>query len=331
MTASFVSFFESSASALDGKERSVTVTDFRGKALTVKNPAERIVCLIESALSGLYMLGAGERVVGISTNVYQGSVYRYYAELDQRIRDKKIPAPGNWDFVNIESVVALKPDLVIIWADQRESIKSLEDRGIPVYGVFIRSKEDVYREILDLGKLTGARARAEELVSFTKGEIERFRKRIATIPASHRPTVYYMWAQSNLETSCNNSTVNDLIELAGGRNVCASIDREHVVVKLENVLVWNPEVIVMWFNERKDPSDIIGDHQWRTVRAVKDGRVHEFPEVFLCDLWTLKLLFAVKMVAKWCHPVLFHDIDLDLEKKKMLKHLYGKDLITRAY
>lgn len=305
---------------------SITVTDFRQKKLVLEKPAERIVCLIESALSGLYMLGAEKSIVGISTNIYQGSVYPYYADMDQRIKDKKIPAPGNWDFVSIESVIALRPDLVIIWADQKESIRALEDRGISVYGVFITRKEDVYKEILDFGSLTGTRTRAEELVSIAKGEIERFRKRILSVPHLQRPSVYYMWAQGNLETSCGDSTVNDLIDLAGGRNVCASIAKEHVVVKLENILAWNPDVIVMWYNEKKDPSDILKDNQWKTVKAVKSGRVHEFPDVFTCDLWTLKFHFAVKMVAKWSHPLLFRDIDLEVEKREMMKKLYRKEI-----
>ena len=62
----------------------VVVTDFRGKEIRLEKPAERIICLLESALSGIYMLGAEERLVGISTNVYQESVYPYYAAMDER-------------------------------------------------------------------------------------------------------------------------------------------------------------------------------------------------------------------------------------------------------
>ncbi len=301
----------------------IRVTDFRGKQLQLIRPAQRIVCLIESALTGLYMLGVEAQVVGISTNIYQGGVYSYYATMDERIRERKLPTPGNWDFVNIESVIALKPDLVIIWAKQTESIAVLEERGIPVYGVFLKHKEDVYEEIRALGKLTGTEKRAVELIRYTREEIGRFEKRAIKIPPRERPGVYYMWAQGNLETSGGGSTVDDLIRLAGGRNVCASIHQEHTVISLEKVLSWNPEVIVMWYNERKDPPDILKDPQWRTIKAVKDKRVHEFPEIFLCDLWTLKFQFAVKMVAKWCHPLVFSDMDLEMEKRKMLKRLYG--------
>jgi iron complex transport system substrate-binding protein len=75
---------------------------------------------------------------------------------------------------------------------------------------------------------------------------------------------------------------------------------------------------------KKDPGDIILDPQWKRIKAVRDGRVHEFPEVFWCDLWTLKFLYAVKLTAKWVHPELFRDINLEQEKKKMMKFLYGK-------
>lgn len=302
----------------------IKVNDFRGKTLIFKKPVERIVCLIESALSGLYMLGAEKYIVGISTNVYHGNVYPYYSALDPRIRNRTIPSPGNWDFVNIESVVALKPDVVIIWSNQTESISALEERGIKVFGVFINRKEDVYREILELGKLTGKINRAKEIIEYTKKEIERFYLRVSEIPFSKRQKVYYMWAQSNLDTSCVGSTVHDLITLAGCRNVCDSIKSEHITVNFEKIISWNPDLIIMWYNEKKNPSDIINDTQWKILKAVKQKKVFEFPEIFLCDLWTLKFVYAVKMVAKWAYPELFKDIDLEKEKISMLQKLYNR-------
>ena len=272
------------------------------------------------------MLGAEKQVIAVSANIYNSSVNTWYAALDDRIRQKKLPAPGNWDFVSLESVVALKPDLVIIWAQQTESIAALEARGIPVYGVFLTGWEDVYKEMRDLGNLTGSGKRASEVVAYTRGEVDRFARRIAALPADKHPGVYYMWAQGNLETSCGGSTVDDLITLSGGRNVCGSIKSEHLVANMEKVLGWNPDMIVMWYNERKNPVDIIADPQWQSIRAVKNRRVHEFPEPFLCDLWTLKFQFAVKTVAKWANPELFKDVDLEKEKQTMLFKLYGRKI-----
>ena len=138
-----------------GKNNSIKVIDFRGVEVSLEKPATRIVCLIESALSGLYMLNADNKVIAVPANIYSESVYSQYAAIDERIKYKKLPAPGNWDFVNLESVVALQPDLVIIWSSQKESIEAIEDQGIPVYGVSLQSISDVYKEIADLGQLTG--------------------------------------------------------------------------------------------------------------------------------------------------------------------------------
>lgn len=304
--------------------RTITVTDFRGRQIVLSNPAKRIVCLIESALSGLYMLGAEQRLVGVSTNIYQEDVFRYYEQMDGRIRSRMLPAAGNWDFVNVEQVLALKPDLVVIWAHQSEAIEALEERGVPVFGVFIRSFDDIYSEMLALGELTGTRDRAAELVSFTKTALSDLFAEASAFPRATRTRVYYMWAQGELETSGKPSTVNELIDLARGENVSGAINQEHVVVNMERILVWDPEVIVMWPDSRKHPADVLGNPAWRNVRAVKEGRVHQFPEVFSCDLWTLKFQHAVRMVAKWCYPDSFRDVDLEAEKTRLLRALYGE-------
>lgn len=304
----------------------ITVTDFRGRTLTLKKPVQRIVCLIESALSGLYMLHVQDRVVGVSTSAYGESVFPFYASLDERMRSRSIPAPGNWDFVNIESVMAIEPDLVIIWSHQIESIRALESRGIPVYGVFIRKFSDVYTEILDLGILTGQQNRAKQLVEYTKKQIHRFSGRVRSLVAGDRVSVYYMWAQGELETSGSDSTVDEMISLAGATNICGDIPQEHLIINMEMILAKNPQVIVMWYNERMDPEDILHNPRWRAIRAVQNGRVHELPSVFTCDLWTLKFQYAVKMTSKWCYPETFGSIDLDAERKDMFKELYGRGI-----
>lgn len=310
---------------LSWASKEIKVTDFRGKELVFNKPVTRIICLIESGLSAIYMLGQEKKVIAVSTNVYTGDVYRYYAAIDERIKNKKLPAPGNWDFVNIESVVALKPDIVIIWSNQTETIKSLEERGIPVFGVFIHRFEDVYNEIIQLGRLTSSEKRADEIIKYTKQELANFQKRIQKIPESARQKAYFMWAQSNLNTSCRESSVNDLLLIAGCNNVCPFPD-EHAVVSMEQIIKWNPDIVIMWLNNKKDPVDIINDPKWRTINAVKNKKVYELPEIFLYDLWTLKFQYAVKMTAKWAYPELFKDLDMAKERDKMLGVLYFNKL-----
>jgi iron complex transport system substrate-binding protein len=297
----------------------ISVTDFRGETLVFEKPVSRVVCLIESALSGLYMLGAADVIVGIPVDVYNTSVFNYYSELDPRIKDRSLSSPGNWDFINIESVLALQPDLVILWASQTESIAAIEARGIPVYAVMIHNFSDVHKEISDFGILTGKRERAEELFDYMDSSL--------VILAEHRKgiqeekSVYFMWAQSPLETSGTNSTVNELIQLAGCRNACP-FEEEHLTVNIEHIIDWNPDCILMWYNEKLDPVDVMQMPAFKNLNAVVNGQVFEIPSVFQCDFWTLKYLYAVRFLMVNVYPELSGVLNIDEAMKEMFEKFY---------
>jgi iron complex transport system substrate-binding protein len=297
----------------------IVVSDARGRKLSFAAPVRRVVCLIESALSGFFMLGAGDRVVGVSEQVF-GSSFDWYARLDDRIRDHRLSVPGNWDFASLESITALRPDLVIMWAAQRESITALEERGIPVFGVFVASEDDLFREIAAFGALTGTEERAKVLLDWARAESARLSARVSARPAID---VFYMWPGGELETSCGPSMVDVVLRLAGGRNVCASLGREHVAVNPERLLFWDPAALVLWPSSQRRPQDVLADRRWQTLRAVRNGVVFELPEPFLADQWTLKYLHGAKVVAKRLHPEALGDLDLDADARTMLRFLYG--------
>ncbi|MFV0600724.1 MAG: ABC transporter substrate-binding protein [Brachymonas sp.] len=305
-----------------GSSTLVSVTDFRGVSLNLKKPAQRVVCLLESALSGLYMLGAQHSLVGVPANVYSGDVAPHYAMLDSRLANKGIETPGNWDFMSLEKVIALKPDVAILWAQQREGIAALEARGIPVYGVFIDSLRDLEKEINDFAFLTGTENRAKALLEYTQAEVQSITALTANIPAEKRPKVYFAWGQGMLETACKGSIVNDLIHLAGGINTCVE-QIEHGKPSLESILKWNPDVIMLWPSKRRSVVSVLDDEQWRNVSAIRNRRVYELPEVFFSDLWTLKFQFVLRLMAHWLHPsIISRPPDADLRKGAFSK-LYG--------
>lgn len=305
------------------KAEQFEVTDFRGKTIKIRKPVNRVICLIESALSGIYMLKAEEKIVGISTNVYTGDVFSQYKILDERIKDKKLTAPGNWDFGNLESIIALKPDLVIIWSEQRELIENIEKHNIPVYGVFIKSIDDIFKEIRDFGKIFDREKRADELIRMVKNEIEQTKKKSSGI--KNRKKVYFMWAQSILDTSCGDSIVNEIIEIAGGINVCKDIKKEHIVVNVETLKGWNPDVIVMWFNEKKDPTHILNEPLLKGINAIKNKQVYEYENIFYYDMWTLKFVYAIKAISNYLYPETFR-YDLKSEKERLMRIFYNKEL-----
>jgi iron complex transport system substrate-binding protein len=303
----------------NSREPTYTVTDFRGKTLEFHQPVKRMVCLIESALSGIYMLGGEEVLVGIPGDIYRDHIFFYYSQLDPRIEKKEIPTPGNWDFVSIEEVVSLQPELVIIWASQTEAIAALEQFHIPVYGVMIHSFEDVFKEISDLGMLLDRENRADSLMEFTRNKLAG-----SKIHNTGREPVsaYFMWAQGINETSGINSTVNEIFQFAGLRNV-VDLEQEHVRVSIEKIIDWNPETIFMWYNEKLDPTDVLGNPLLQQVEAIKNKKVYELPDPFLCDFWTLKFLYTVKLVADWSYP---EQTKNPVDSIDIFSILYGKPL-----
>ncbi|MEN2985971.1 MAG: ABC transporter substrate-binding protein [Thermodesulfovibrionaceae bacterium] len=315
---------------IDIANAQIVVKDFRGKIIHLDKPVERVVCLIESALTGIYMLKQGHKVVGIPTNVYTEGFYysdtfKYYALLDERIREKKIPAVGNWEFVNVEKVLSLKPDLIIIWANQRDTIEILERLGIPVYGVFITKIDDILKEIRDFGILFNAKKRAEELIRYIKEEIRKIEEIAKKIKSKKR--IYFSWAQhSFLQTSCGGSIVDEIINTIGAINVCGNIKAESQNLTMEKLILLNPDIIIMWYSKTLKLENIKKNKQYKIINAIKNEAVYQFDDTFFFDLWTLKFLYSMKFIAKVSYPE-YYKFELAKEKQRIMRLLYDKDLI----
>ncbi|MCB2220981.1 MAG: ABC transporter substrate-binding protein [Bacteroidetes bacterium] len=297
----------------------IQVTDFRGQKLQLEQPAQKVVCLIESALSGIYMLGQQESVVGVPGDVYRGENWDRYADLDIRIKNKSLPTPGNWDFVSLEQVVGLEPDLVIIWSSQIQAIENIERFDIPVYAVMLHDIDDVFKEISDLGKLFGREERASELIGFTKAELGKLKQIQIT---KNRKTAYFMWAQGINETSGSNSMVESLFQLAGVKNACELPD-EHVTINIEKLYDWDPDMIVMWYNEKLNPADVISNPLLKGLKAVQNENVYELPSAFECDFWTLKFLYSSQLVHFWAYGNT--DMSSEPAADAMLQFLYNNN------
>lgn len=305
-----------------GQESEIKIKDFRGKSISLQQPANRIVCLLESALSGLYMLQAKEQVCGVPAQVYQSHLIQYYSKLDERITNESLPAPGNWDFISLERIIASKPDIVILWASQSEDLQSIEACGIPVYAVEINSFNDLKKEITDLGKICGKQQRADTLLTYSQKIIQNLKTNISAL-SKDKSSAYFMWTQGLLESSGSSSTVQEMFNLSSINNIVQS-PMEHVVINIENLIQWNPDLIFMWYNDRMDPQDVLNDPRLSLINAVKNKKVFELPSAFYCDFWTLKYIYVVHLISEWSYPELKENSELT--KESIMLHLYGKNI-----
>jgi len=189
---------------------------------------------------------------------------------------------GRGNTANVEVVLAAKPDVIVDYGAVTPTFASLAQRvqeqtGIPYVlldGAFDRMPESIRA----FGEIAGARDAAERLAQHAERTLADVARSVDAIPLAQRPRVYYGRGPRGLETGLAGSINVESLERAGGVNVAAELGRGGLAqVSLEQVLRWNPEVIVT-----TDPNflaSVRGDASWRGIAAVRSGRVHLAPAV----------------------------------------------------
>ena len=187
---------------------------------------------------------------------------------------------GRGNTANVEVVIAARPDLVFDYGAITPTYVSLADRvqaqtGIPY--VLLDGDFDRMAESLGaFGRIVGEDAAGEALARYAHELIADVSLRVARIPAAQRPRVYYGRGPRGLDTGLAGSINMESIEQVGAVNVAAELGKGGLVqVSVEQVLRWNPDVIVtidpnFFASVRRDPL-------WRELAAVKSGRVHLAP------------------------------------------------------
>lgn len=188
---------------------------------------------------------------------------------------------GRGNSANLEAVLQLKPDLIVDAGSTGRTYVELAERvqgqtGIP-YALLDGRFGAIPESYRILGRLTGRSERAETLATWCETTMATIRGRIAGIPADKRPSVYYARGPRGLETGLGGSINVETLSFLGARNVADQPGAGLAQVSLEQVLAWDPEVIVtidLAFSER-----VRQDQAWAGVRAVKAGRVHLSPKI----------------------------------------------------
>ena len=186
---------------------------------------------------------------------------------------------GRGNTANLESVLALKPDLILDVGSTTPTFASLaarvqEQTGIP-YALLDGRFDATASTYRLLGALT--RRDAEPLAAYTEKMLETIAARINRVPQEERPRVYYARGPRGLETGLGGSINVETIEYLGARNVAAERQGGLATVSIEQVLVWNPQVIVTI--DRDFAAGVQNDPQWKQVEAVSAGRVHLSPKL----------------------------------------------------
>jgi ABC-type Fe3+-hydroxamate transport system substrate-binding protein len=237
--------------------------DASGVEVALPRPPRRIVSLIPSTTEILCALGLAEALVGITV---------YCVEPRDVVRGKtRIGGEKDPDLAKIR---ALEPELVVanVEENRREDIDQLRAWSIPVWVTFPRTVVEGISLIGELGELTGAAARAREMLQ----ELEPLRARVERARA-RRPAVsvfYPIWRGPYM-TINGDTYIHDMLRLCGGRNIFADRPERYPTVTLDDVAARRPEVILLPdepFRFRRAHLEDFAAYQ--EVPAVRDGRIH---------------------------------------------------------
>ena len=218
---------------------------------------------------------------------------------------------GRGNTANVEVVLQAKPDFIIDYGTVSPTLASLADRVQAQTGIsYVLLDGDFDRmteAIREVGKIANEEKRAESLARYTQEAVSDIRQRVARIPASRRPRVYYGRGPQGLNTGLAGSINVESIEQLGAVNVAAELGRGGLVqVSIEQVLRWNPDFVITI-----DPNfyAMARNHPlWRDVPAVRAGRFHLAPNVpfgWIDFPPSINRLIGLRWLARILYPEAF--------------------------
>ena len=254
-----------------------TVTDAAGRNVAVPAKVARVFPAGPPAAILLYTLAPDLLIGWPRANRVEECVYML-PEICARPEVGRITGRGNT--ANLETVLAQKPDLILDVGSTSATFVSLADRvqeqtGIP-YALLDGRFAGIAGTYRTLGELTGRADDADKLARYAEDALKTILGRIDPIAITARPRVYYARGPRGLATGLGGSINVETIEMLG-RNVAGETQGGLANVSIEQILVWDPEVIVTI--DQEFAANVRNDPSWAAVKAVRDNRVHLSPKM----------------------------------------------------
>ena len=307
----------------------LVITDSLNRKVTLPSRVERILSLQPEITRIIVALGGGEKLVGLD----------YFLHLYDPLfkiafpKARTLPAvSARTAAVNIEMAMRLNPDVIFTHPEDFEIPDTLQSKmRKPVLALSsMGSFDKLLEEMILVGEAIGRSERARELIRCFNEKCDRIRSAVALLPKENRPRVYLsFWGLLN-KTPIFYEPVNT----AGGINLAegllpSALGTIGTVVKLEQILRWNPDIILIHGNfppkERVvSVEGILKDTRLSSVKAVREKRV--FYTFGFWNWWDpAQVLLETLYLARLFYPSKFQDLDIEKEGNEIFKKFYGID------
>ncbi len=261
-----------------------------GRTVKVPEQPRRIVALIPSLTEIVFDLGRGDLLVGAT---------QYAKEPPEAAN---LPRVGSYLHLDIERIVALQPDLCLAVRDGNPEhlIKRIEKLGIPVFAFDSQDLPEIIESVKIMGNLLHSNDRATEIIRQMQLKIDIVEKRVQSIKV--RPGVFFQIDANPIVSAGQNTFIDRLITMAGGRNFAAG-STTYPRYSWEDILVMQPEVVIIASMAGGYTKEQLKEAwtKWPQIPAVKTGRIHVV-DADLFDRPVPRLADGLVALANLLHP-----------------------------
>jgi iron complex transport system substrate-binding protein len=267
------------------------MTDEAGRRVVIPAHIERVVSLAPNLTEIVYAVGAGKLLVGDTSYC------------DYPPEAKEVAKVGDTMTPNIESIIALRPQLVLVsTASQLEAFtRQMEQHAIPIYVTDPHDLEGVFRTIQTLGEILGEKDRAAQLVNELRGRESAVE---AAVKSSKPVKVFYQVSAKPLYTAGRDSYITDVIRRAGGQSVTADVAGAWPKYSDESALASEPEAIIMASFDSMSKDALEVADSLKKSPAAKNGRVYGINGDYLSRPGP-RLVNGLEEIARKLHPDAF--------------------------
>lgn len=313
------------------KPQTKTITDITGKKVEVPLKITRIADSWQAHNEVVTMLGAGDKIVAtVLTQKSRPWLYKVNPQMNNAIT--VFNSDGT---ANTEELVKTKPDIVFMPLNEKNGNK-VSELGIPT----VQLNFTDFNGLKDCFKLTGdilgsdAKKRADKYISYLDSKLNMITKITSTIPKDQKPKVLHVTSLAPLTVDGSNTIIDAWIQAAGGINAAADVKGNNKQVSPEQMLQWNPDVIILSSNTlmknangKEIMNTLLQDTTWQKVNAVKSGKVYFNPDgAFYWDRYSAEEALQIQWAAKTLHPDKFQNIDIIKETRYFYKTFLNYNL-----
>ncbi|HCX04590.1 MAG TPA: cobalamin-binding protein [Clostridiales bacterium] len=267
----------------------VKITDGYGREIEIEKPAEKIISLAPSMTETIFALGAGDRLVGVTT-------YCNYPE-----EAKEIDQVGDFEGPNLESVIEKNPDVVVALAMGDDEKSKLEDAGITVFLQDPQNLGEVFDNIKKIGTILGLQEEAESLTSNMNAKKDSIVETVSNYDS--KKVFYEVWSEP-LMTAGPGSILDEMINLSNGENIAYDAESLYPEYSLELLIERNPEVYLTADDGFKTVEDIKNREGYENITAIKENNIYMLhPDIV--SRTGPRIIEGLEMIAQAIHPEAF--------------------------